>query len=382
VLLGAAFNTLLRAPDTPRVASLVLLTVASAIAVVPAFLRGTRSLEIAAARALLDVDLPDPAPPDGLRTAPETRLRAALWYAVHLVIGGVVGLALMIALPMALIFILERLGVASGATAGFRMGPLDEHDIGWLSLIGVLMLLAIVYAVAGLGALAAIMAPVLLGPSPTERIAALEARADELAERNRLARELHDSVGHALAVAVVQAGAAREVLDRDPEFVRRALTAIEDAGRRASDDLDHVLGLLREAGPVRRTPQPTLADLDALVADARGAGLTVDVSVAGPLGRVPPAVSREGYRIVQEGLTNAVRHAGGAPVTLRLALSEQALDIALSNPVNGRGPERSGGHGLAGMRERVGLLGGRMSVDAEGGEWRVAVRLPVGRGRP
>src|SRR6185295_16082350 len=171
----------------------------------PPFLGGTRELEIAAVRALLRVDLPERAGPPAL----ETRLRAALWFGVHLAVGAVIGGALLIAVPMALIALTERLGLTSGALAGLTIGPLDEHDLWAWTAVGVLLLAGTAYAVAGLGALAATMAPVLLGPSPAERIAAVEARERRLAERNRLARELHDSVGHALTATTLQAGAAR-----------------------------------------------------------------------------------------------------------------------------------------------------------------------------
>ena len=382
VLLGVAFTRLIRTPQAPRAATLLLLGVAVVIAGVPAFLRGTRALEIGAARALLGVELPDPAPVGaGGQTVPETRLRASLWFALHLLIGGTVGLGLLIALPMALIFIGQRFGVASNALGGLRVGGFDEHDTGWLTLIGVVLLVLLVYAVAGLGALAAVMAPVLLGPSPAERIAALEARAGQLAERNRLARELHDSIGHALTVATVQAGAARDLVDTDPEFVRRALAAIEETGRGAMDELDHVLGVLREQTPGERSPQRTLGDLDRLVADTRATGLPVAVEVTGPVGALPPAVSREGYRIVQEGLTNAVRHAGRVPVTVRLALSDRMLGIDVANPVadppGDPQPDVRAGRGLPGIRERVALLGGRMTVDRSGGQWRLLVELPL-----
>jgi signal transduction histidine kinase len=384
VLLGVAFTQLIRTPQAPRSAALLLLGVTGVIAIVPAFLRGTRALEIAAARALLDVDLPDPAPVGGAgQWERETRLRASLWFALHLLTGGAVGLGLLIALPMALIFIAQRFGVATGALAGLRIGGLDEHDTGWLTLVGVALLVAVVYAVAGLGALAAVMAPVLLGPSPAERIAALEARAGQLVERNRLARELHDSIGHALTVATLQAGAARELLDTDPEFVRRALTAIEETGRGAMDDLDHVLGLLREQEPGQRSPQRTLGDLDRLVADTRATGLPVTLEIAGPVGALPAAVSREAYRIVQEGLTNAVRHAGPVPVMVRLTVSDRMLDIDVTNPMADppSGPRTQvdrARRGLPGIRERVALLGGRMRVDHAGGEWRLSVELPTG----
>jgi signal transduction histidine kinase len=374
LLLGAVFADMLAGPRDERPAVLLLLVAAAAIAAVPAFLRGTRTLEIAAARALLGVDLPDPPPGP---VAAETRVRGALWYATHLVTGGLVAGGLLAAVPMALVFVAGWFGVRTGGTDGLRIGPLDETDTGWLTVVGVTLLVALVYAVAGLGALAALMAPVLLGPSAPERIAALEARASGLAERNRLARELHDSVGHALTVTTLQAAAAREVLDADPDFARRALSAIEETGRAAMAELDHMLGLLRDAPAGARAPQPTLDDLDRLVAEAR---IEVRVDRTGPLSGVPAVVSREGYRIVQEGLTNAARHAGGQPVVLRVAVSGGTLAIELTNPVGGRAPA-GGGRGLAGMRERVALLGGEMTAGREDGLWRVAVRLPAGAAR-
>jgi signal transduction histidine kinase len=382
VLLGVGFARLLSEPaEVPRSVTALLLVVTVAIGLVPAFLRGTRALEIVAVRGLLDVDLPDPATADEpLEVDRETRLRSALWFALHLVTGGAVAFGLLIALPLALLFIAQQAGIGTGQQlAGLRLGPLDERDTLWLSLLGLGLLVLIAYAVAGLGALAALLAPALLGPSPRERIAALEARAGQLAERNRLARELHDSVGHALTVTTLQAAAARRLLDSDPAFVRAALAAIEEAGRSAAEDLDHVIGLLREQEHGGPAPQRTLPDLDRLVADARAAGLQVQVEVGGPLERLPAAVSREGYRIVQEGLTNAVRHAGPVPVSLRVAVDGPALEIDLTNPVREHTNDGGGGRGLEGMRERVALLGGRMTAGRDGGVWRVAVRLPTGR---
>ncbi|WP_406037626.1 histidine kinase dimerization/phosphoacceptor domain-containing protein [Micromonospora sp. NBC_00898] len=269
-LLAAAFAQLLANDDVPRPVGAGLLLVGAVLAAVPVFLAGSRTLEIAAAGALLAVDLPEPAA--GWRIDRETRLRSALWIALHLVTGGLVLFAAISAFPMALVFIAQQFGVDTGPVDATAFGPLAGRDPGWTTLTGVLLLVGLGYAVAGLGALAASMAPVLLGPSQGERLAALEARATRLAERNRLARELHDSVGHALTVATLQAGAARELLDTDPEFARRALTAIEETSRHAMDDLDHVLGLLRETGsgaraPAGTAPQRTLTELDRLVAD-------------------------------------------------------------------------------------------------------------------
>ncbi|WP_405427004.1 histidine kinase [Micromonospora sp. NBC_00617] len=376
-LLVVIFAQLLADSAIPRPLVYALLVIAVLIAVVPLLLDGSRELEIAAARALLGVDLPEPAP--GHRGDRETRVRSALWISTHLIVGALVMFALISALPMALAFIAQQFGIGAEMTSRERFGPLHGWDSGWITLTGVALLVGLGYAVAGLGALAVSMAPVLLGPAQAERIAALEARATRLAERNRLARELHDSVGHALTVATLQAGAARQLLDTDPEFARRALAAIEEVGRTAMDELDHVLGLLRETGgrPAAAAPQRTLADLDRLVTDTRAAGLTVHAHRVGDPARLPAAVSREGYRIVQEGLTNAARY-GHGPVTLRLDLRPDALELELVNAM--RHPDRAdtgrSGRGLDGMRERVLLLGGQLTVGPDGDRWLIRARLP------
>jgi len=372
VLLGVAFTQLFQS-QTPRGLSLLLLALTVLIAGTPAFLGATRTLEIVAARALLAVDLPDPParPPDL-----EARLRSALWFAVHLITGGAVAFAMLAALPVALAFIAAQVGIGAEVLAGLQLGPLDEDD-PWWSLLGLAILVALAYAVAGLGRLAVLMAPVLLGPSAAERIAALEAEADRLAERNRLARELHDSIGHALTVTTLQAAAAGEMLDTDPEFVRRALRAVEETGRAAMADLDHVLGLLRADEPRDARPRRTLADLDRLLGEARAAGAEISAAGTGDVAAVPAVVSREGYRIVQESLTNAARHAGGQPVTLRVDVTAELLTLAVANRLPDPAPPSGGGRGLAGMRERVALLGGRMAAGPEDGWWRVEVRLPL-----
>jgi signal transduction histidine kinase len=350
-------------------ANLIIAAVAAAIVAIPPFLGGTRELEIAAARALLGVGLP---PQDGTRPlATETRLRAALWFAVHLAVGGAIATALLIAVPLGLIALSERLGLTRGALAGLDVGPLGAADLWWWTLVGVALLVGTVYATAGLGALAATMAPVLLGPSPADRLAAIDARERALAERNRLARELHDSVGHALTAATLQAGAAQRVFDQDPEFARRALGAIEELGRTAMEDLDHVLGVLRDAEDTGSPP--TLADLDRLCAEVRAGGIDLRAEIG--TDDVPPAVSSEAYRIVQEGLTNATRHGGEGPVTLRVVITDEVL-IEVLNPLGGAA-RNGGGRGIAGMRERVRLLRGRIDVGPDAGTWRVSAHLPL-----
>ncbi|MFG1925321.1 sensor histidine kinase [Cryptosporangium sp. NPDC048952] len=342
---------------------------AAVIATMPAFLSGTRALEIAAARALLDVDLADPEP--GSRPAVETRVRAALWFALHLVAGTVLALLLFAAVPVVMLTLGHQVGVVTELPGGYGTA-------GWL-VIAFGLLVGTGYATAGFGALATVMAPVLLGPSATERERALEVRARQLADRNRLARELHDSIGHALTLAALQAGAAGQLFETDPQFARRALSVIEETSRTAMEDLDHVLGVLREHSDDRpRRPRPTLAQLARLCEDSLASGVPVDLTTSGSLTAVPAAVSREGYRIVQEALTNVARHAGQVPATLRIAVADGGLAIEVTNPVpdRPRKPHRTG-RGLDGMRERVDLLGGRLTADRCADVWRITAELPL-----
>lgn len=348
VLLGVAFTQLFQS-QTPRGLSLLLLALTVLIAGTPAFLGATRTLEIVAARALLAVDLPDPParPPDL-----EARLRSALWFAVHLITGGAVAFAMLAALPVALAFIAAQVGIGTEVLAGLQLGPLDEDD-PWWSLLGLAILVALAYAVAGLGRLAVLMAPVLLGPSAAERIAALEAEADRLAERNRLARELHDSIGHALTVTTLQAAAAGEMLDTDPEFVRRALRAVEETGRAAMADLDHVLGLLRADEPRDARPRRTLADLDRQAGPpGRGGG----GGTGGGAGRVAG---------VSGGVAAPGRRPGQAP-----------------GPARGGGPpHRAGGGGTAADGRRTVQRGDRRPAGGRGGDRQDPRRQRVGEAR-
>ncbi|MFD9501848.1 sensor histidine kinase [Streptomyces sp. NPDC060035] len=246
----------------------------------------------------------------------------------------------------------------------------------WFALLAPLPILVLLGLVVMLGDLVTAIARWLLGPSPVERMTVLEERTEQLLERNRIARELHDSIGHALTVAVVQAGAARTA--RDPEFTDRALAAIEETGRSALDDLERVLRVLRESGtPVSR--RPTLLEADRLLDSARGAGAKIDADMSGPLGLVPDPVSREGYRILQESLTNVLRHAGPVPVRVRLTVVDGWLELEVANPLAGSPRGRGGGSGLRGIRERAALLGGKAKTGPYEGEWMVHASLPLDR---
>ncbi len=250
---------------------------------------------------------------------------------------------------------------------------LDGHQ-WWHVLLAPLSLAALAATVLGAGRLVTALALRLLGPSPADRLAALEERTDQLLERTRIARELHDSIGHALTVAVVQAGAARAA--DDPAFTERALSAIEETGRAALEDLERVLGVLRESGrPV--SGRPTLTESDRLLESARASGAKVDAEVTGPLDTVPGPVSREGYRILQESLTNVLRHAGAVPVRVRVEVTLETLALEVRNPLTADVPGPGRGSGLRGIRERAALLGGRAHTGPDQGDWQVHVELPL-----
>ncbi|HEU5420561.1 MAG TPA: histidine kinase [Streptosporangiaceae bacterium] len=232
------------------------------------------------------------------------------------------------------------------------------------------------------GRLLAGIGPVLLGPSHAERLQRMEADAARLTERTRIAREIHDSVGHALSVVTVQASAARKVIGRNPAFAEEALEAIEVASRRAAAELDHMLGLLRdESQRPAVTPAPDLAALNGLLGVARSAGLAIDAEVTGDLAAVPALVSQEAYRIVQEGLTNALKYSADGTASLGLSLGQDILGISLSNPADGRGAA-SAGRGLDGIAERATTLGGSYQAGTQDARWTLLVSLPVREIRP
>ncbi|NGO11451.1 two-component sensor histidine kinase [Streptomyces sp. HC44] len=301
------------------------------------------------------------------------RLRTVLWLEARMVLGWVTGMAT-VWLPL-LAVVLAQLPFGHVPD---DIPLLSEAHPHWAyALLVPLPLIALYGAVVGLGELITVVARRLLGPSAAERMSALEERTERLLERTRIARELHDSIGHALTVAVVQAGAARAA--GDPEFTDRALGAIEDTGRAALEDLERVLGVLRESErPASR--RPTLAEADRLLESARASGAKVDAEVTGALETVPGPVSREGYRILQESLTNVLRHAGPVPVRVRIAVEDQALSLEVRNPLTAEAAAISGpgrGSGLRGIRERAALLGGGARTGPDDGDWQVHAELPL-----
>ncbi len=200
-------------------------------------------------------------------------------------------------------------------------------------------------------------------------------------ERTRIARELHDVIAHSVSVMVIQAGGARTVMDSEPERAETSLRSVERAGREALAEMRRLLGVLDRGEDTRAlAPQPGLADIEDLVARARTAGLETKLRVEGEPGVISPALDLCAYRIVQEALTNVIKHAGPASVTVAVRWTGQALEVDVSD--DGRGPIAhpggARGHGIAGMRERTGLHGGKIHAGARAnGGFAVQARLPL-----
>ncbi len=219
-----------------------------------------------------------------------------------------------------------------------------------------------------------------------ERASRLERERDEREraavadERRRIARELHDVIGHSISVMGVQAGAVRSVLHEDQRRERETLFAVEQTGREAVGEMRRLLGLLRTDSDGGDGPTPTLRRIEQLVSDTRDAGLAVHISVRGDLAQLPPGVDLAGYRIVQEALTNVLKHAPGARVDATLTRSDRALEIEVIDDGGRAPPAKAGqaGHGLLGMRERTSLYGGELKAERRAaGGFAVHARIPL-----
>ncbi len=221
-----------------------------------------------------------------------------------------------------------------------------------------------------------------------ERAVQLELEREEKAaqavteERARIARELHDVVAHYVSVMVVQAAGARRIADKDPAAARTALEAVESAGRTALAEMRRMLAVLREDDP-GMGPQPGLAELDRLISQVRDVGLPVELTVEGDACCLPAGMDLAAYRIVQEALTNTVKHGGKATARVTVRYHDDSLEIEVID--DGRGaaaplltPQDGGGHGLIGMKERVALFGGVLETSPVfPGGYRVFARMPL-----
>jgi signal transduction histidine kinase len=221
----------------------------------------------------------------------------------------------------------------------------------------------------------------------TRNLRAAEARTKELElerreaiaeERARIARELHDVIAHSVSVMTVQAGAAEEMLKHDPARALEPVRAVQETGRQALSEMKRLVGVLKDVGEEdSRAPQPRLADLQELAAKLRDAGQRVELRVEGDARELPLGVELSAYRVVQEALTNTLKHGGGAPVvaTIRYGADELQIDVSDEGRVHRESP---GGHGLAGMRERVGIFGGTFQAGPrDDGGFSVQAVLPL-----
>jgi signal transduction histidine kinase len=223
-----------------------------------------------------------------------------------------------------------------------------------------------------------------LRAAQAERERDAAARVAVAEERARIARELHDIVAHAMSVMVLQVGAVRHKLPEELEEDKDALRGVERAGRSALAEMRRLLGALHDGGgDVELAPQPGLHELDALVEKVRLAGLPVELTVEGESVPVPRAIDLSAYRIVQEGLTNSLKHAGAAHAAVTVRYADGGLQLEVRDDGVGAAPSDGLGHGLVGVRERVKIYGGEMAAGpAPGGGFVLSARLPLDPVRP
>jgi signal transduction histidine kinase len=266
------------------------------------------------------------------------------------------------------------------AMAAAALVTLNDPSQGWSDYLGAVLIISIAW-----------LAGFAMGRK-LEQASAAQARAEQLErereakavaavaeERARIARELHDVVGHSVSVMTVQASAVRRRLRPDQEQEREALEIVEQTGREALAEMRRLVGVLRrpEEAPAL-APQPSLEHLDRLVSQARESGLPVELKVEGDPTQLPPGVDLTAYRLVQEGLTNAIKHARASRADVLVRYGDGEVEVSVVDDGPGGGDGGGGGHGLVGMRERVAVYGGELEAGprTEGG-YALRARLPV-----
>ncbi|MGK5628280.1 sensor histidine kinase [Streptomyces sp. URMC 123] len=365
-----------------------------------------RGASVRLANRLLRTGLPAPVAAPG--SSWPNRWRTAGWLVLHTTVGSAVTASA--SLLLMVVFGLPLIWAEGGddVVLLFLVEVPAGRDGLWTVPVALVLFVMTGFVGAGSSLSFRLLAPALLGHRPAEQLAALEGRMHALEQRDRLARELHDSIGHTLTAATIQAAVAQELLTSDPDSARRALSSIEHTSRMAMEDLDHVLGVLREgialgggdggdggaghggsvgsrgdlgaggregagaggregpgpskgaAGPgsAATAPARSLHDLSTLVEGVRQTGTEVRTLITGLDDggvRLPATVSREAYRILQEGLTNAMRHAAGAPITLSVTAVPGLLEVNLDHPLT-TGPGDAGADGPLGMHRAPGGL--------------------------
>ncbi|MDI1463758.1 sensor domain-containing protein [Catellatospora sp. KI3] len=353
-------------------------------------------------RALLAHDVPAPTPVGYRRaTAPRWRWpvdrwrwtlavvrdahswRVLAWLLIRLVVGPVGAAIVLLYAASPLLLAAPLVPLADLLSDRFT---LDAAWTGWLLLgpVGFAPAAPLLReAVRGLARWHRRLADWALGPGRREVEAAVLARAVRAEEQVRIDQELHDSIGHLLSMIVVQAGAGAHVFDRDPAFARHALETIGERGRAALGELDRIIAGIRDDGSDHLRPLPGVGDLAALLDGAADAGMRVRSRIR--LRPVPLAVGRGVYRVVQESLTNAAKHARGCDVDVEVVADERVVAVAVDNPLPRPRPGGGGGGGtgLASIRDRVALLGGRATAGPTGdGGFAVRAVVPLGAALP
>lgn len=370
-------------PEASPLSAVVAFILLFLLLVVPALLSVTRALERTAVRELLDVDLAEPVD----STGPNRRWRGAAWYLVHLMAGGLTLVAAVFAIPvmvtLAVMPLTGQTRVAEQLSAVLSPFADSTTAVLWSLALGAGVVIFTILT----GMALRHWAGVMLGPSPAERLALEEQRVRADARRNELARELHDSVGHALTVTTLQAVAAQSLLARDPDAAARAMQAVADTGRAALAELDHVIGILREPGS-RGANVPdggagSLAALPAYLDGLAKQGLNIEQNFdPGRLNNLPPAVSSAAFKILQEGLTNVLKYARPRQCSLTISRDSRLLRLDLNNPVSGILQLRGGGRGLAGIEERARLAGGSAQTSLGQGTWSLTASFPLDARQP
>jgi signal transduction histidine kinase len=199
-------------------------------------------------------------------------------------------------------------------------------------------------------------------------------------ERQHIARELHDIISHSLAVMMLQAGAAEQVLDKDPHRAREVLHSMRETGQEAIREMGTLLGLIRSGSETSLQPQPSLAELEVIISKMEQAGMHVGLTVEGVKRPLPAALELSAFRIVQEGLANSLKHAGTAEARVVLRYCDERFELEVEDDGRANGATSGGRRGLAGVRERVAVFGGHIDVGprAEGG-WRLRAAFPLSR---
>lgn len=371
-LLTVALSSLI-APNS-AVAQVAVILLCLVPALLLGLLPGVRELEVTAARTMLGVTSELVVPG---RSRGEHRWRSILTVSCHLVAGLLGAILLVGVIPAAVSLAAANV---SGSTELLLGRPVPAVDPALAVVLAIGCVGAALAGAWGLGTLSARLVGRLLGPTDGDRLEVALNRLQAESDHIRLARELHDGIGHALSIIGVQAAAGRRTLAEDPEQARSALGSIEQASRRAMEELDGMLGLLRDS-EAARTPEPDLDRLDDLVATYRSAGMELVVE-AGPCRSLPRLVSTTAYRVVAEALANAQRYSGPGPVTVRLQPRAGLLAVEVRNPrsvaaTTGRGS----GRGLTGTAERVALFGGLLRAGPEGSHWVLRAEIPTGTAR-